>query len=195
MENLMQPVLNALECRKGPAIVVIDGMCGSGKTTLAEALAARLHLPVVHMDDFFLPFDLRTRERLSQPGGNVHYERFAREVLPFLAQQKVFRYRKFHCSNGVYSWEECPAEKGCIVEGSYSLHPAFQASWQEIQAVTVFLSVAPDEQLKRLEKRNPDLMDAFQSRWIPMETNYFETFRPAEKAHIHLHSLSLEQNL
>ena len=32
------------------------------------------------MDDFFLPMELRTAERLEEPGGNVHYERFSAEV-------------------------------------------------------------------------------------------------------------------
>ena len=58
-----------------PAVVAIDGRCGSGKTSLAALIAALFPCNVFHMDDFFLPPALRTPERLSQPGGNVDRER------------------------------------------------------------------------------------------------------------------------
>lgn len=39
----------------GPALLAIDGRCGSGKTTLADWLAQQLGYRVVHIDDFYLP--------------------------------------------------------------------------------------------------------------------------------------------
>ncbi|MCL1877401.1 MAG: hypothetical protein FWF80_00945, partial [Defluviitaleaceae bacterium] len=65
-------------------VIAIDGRSASGKTTLASELAAQTGASVIHMDDFFLPQDLRTEERLNTPGGNVHHERFASEVLPHI---------------------------------------------------------------------------------------------------------------
>ena len=66
-------------------ILAIDGCSASGKTTLAQRLAERFSGDVVHMDDFFLPLSLRTPERLAEPGGNVHYERFLEQiVIPLL---------------------------------------------------------------------------------------------------------------
>ena len=62
-------------------VVGIDGMAAAGKTTLAAELADKFCGEVIHMDDFFLPFELRTAERLKEPGGNVHYERFIDEVV------------------------------------------------------------------------------------------------------------------
>ena len=62
-------------------LLAIDGMSGSGKTTLAHHLAQKFHAQVFHMDDFFLPLEMRTPERLQQSGGNVHYERFLETVL------------------------------------------------------------------------------------------------------------------
>ena len=41
--------------QKGRAVVAIDGRCGSGKTTVAALLAARLDCTVLHADDFFGP--------------------------------------------------------------------------------------------------------------------------------------------
>lgn len=64
-----------------PLLVAIDGRSASGKTTLVNALAEQFHTSVVHMDDFFLPVELRTPERFAMPGGNVHFERFQEEFL------------------------------------------------------------------------------------------------------------------
>ena len=50
-----------------PYILAIDGRCASGKTTLANELSQSLSCNVVHMDDFYLPFALRTPERMAQP--------------------------------------------------------------------------------------------------------------------------------
>lgn len=188
MNNLVQPVVQAWETMGRPGVIVVDGKCGSGKTTLANALAEEWQAPVIRMDDFFLPFALRTPDRLAQPGGNVHYERFAEEVLPFVGRADAFAYRKFHCSDGSFSELICPAAKVRIVEGSYSLHPAFETVWQALGALTVFLSVKEEEQLRRLSRRDPELLESFRSRWIPMENRYFEAFQVAKKAHLCLES-------
>lgn len=62
-------------------ILGIDGPCGSGKTTLANHIANLYDVDVIHLDDFFLPLELRTSSRLSEIGGNVHYERFYTQVI------------------------------------------------------------------------------------------------------------------
>ena len=59
----------------GHALLAIDGRCGSGKSTLAAHMAQVFGCPVFHMDDFFLPPELRTPERLAQPGENVQIGR------------------------------------------------------------------------------------------------------------------------
>ncbi len=68
-QDMVQVLLSALEKKPEAKVIVIDGMCGSGKSTLAAALGKQMVGEVIHMDDFFLPFDLRTKERLSAPGG------------------------------------------------------------------------------------------------------------------------------
>jgi len=78
----------------GCGVIAMDGRAAAGKTTLAEELAVTLGGAVVHMDDFFLPGELRTPERLAAPGGNVHAERFVEEVLPYLRRGEAFRYRR-----------------------------------------------------------------------------------------------------
>ena len=78
------------------------------------------------MDHFFLPPALRSTNRLLEPGGNVHYERFMEEVLPFIRNKETFSYRKFDCSLMEYNGEITVSNTNLrIVEGSYSHHPLF----------------------------------------------------------------------
>ena len=86
MKQIVDTVLAKLHKNtKHPFLIAIDGMCGSGKTTLANYLAKELNASLFHMDDFFLQPHQRTPERLADPGGNVDYERFKAEVLNHVA--------------------------------------------------------------------------------------------------------------
>ena len=78
--------------------LAIDGLCGSGKSTLGALLASVYDCNLFHADDFYLPKELRTPERYAAPGGNVHWERIRSEILEPLKTGKPFSYRKFDCS-------------------------------------------------------------------------------------------------
>lgn len=157
------------------AVVAIDGRCGSGKSTLAAKLEKELGLPVVHMDHFFLRPEQRTRERLARAGGNIDYERFLDEVLNPLAAGEAPVYRPYSCQTGELgapiALKPAPV---VIVEGSYSCHPALWDSYRR----RVFLTVDPEEQLRRIECRNGrEQLENFQKKWIPMEEQYFSAFQ------------------
>ena len=139
-----------------------------------------LDAEVVHVDDFFLPPALRTPERLSEAGGNIHYERFIKEVIPFVGGDEGFFYGKFDCSVMSMNGErEIKPSKWRIVEGSYSRHPKFGC----YADFTVFCSVSPEEQMKRIIARNGEwFAEKFKNEWIPMEERYFEAFNIREEA-------------
>lgn len=155
-------------------IVAIDGRCGSGKTTLAARLEKDLRCAVYHMDDFFPRPEQRTEERLSQPGENVDHERFLEEVLLPLQGTRPVTYRPYLCA-----WQQLgepvtvAPNRLTIVEGSYSCHPAL---W-DYYDLRVFLTVDPEEQLRRIEKRSgPEKVRQFRDRWIPFEEAYFRAY-------------------
>lgn len=177
------PILQAIvHMPQGSKIVALDGRCASGKTTLAEQLEKVTGAGVVHMDDFFLPPELRAEDRLAELGGNVHYERFMEEVLTPLKNPQAFRYRNFDCSRMEFG-AECEVREGNlrIVEGAYSCHPVFG----EYMGLRVFCDVEPKEQLERIEQRNgPEMLKSFRDRWIPMEEQYFQHFRIREQAEL-----------
>lgn len=126
------------------------------------------------MDDFFLPVSLRTQERLAQPGGNVDYERFRKEVLEPVSKGGTVCLRPFDCSTGQISLpvEVAPANIA-IVEGSYAMHPALSDYYNG----SIFLTCSPEEQLRRLAVReDPAMLPRFINEWIPLEERYFSFF-------------------
>lgn len=155
-------------------IIAIDGRCAAGKTTLAAWLAERLDGDVIHMDDFFLPIELRTVERREEPGGNVHYERFRAEVLPGLKERVPFSYQRFDCSRMELGRLIPVKNKGIvIVEGAYSCHPVLG----DYMDRKVFMDIDRKLQEERILLRNgKDRLQDFREKWIPMEEAYFTAF-------------------
>ena len=178
------PLLQRLNDQPDVRVIAIDGRAASGKTTKAALLSEVLDAPVIHMDDFFLPPALRTPERLAQPGGNVHYERFAEEVLPGLHAGEDFSYRVFDCSRMDYTGgRHIPAAPVRIVEGSYAHHPAL-GNYADMR---VFSTVDELPQMGRILLRNGEKMaEMFRTRWIPMEEAYFAAFGIREQAELTL---------
>lgn len=183
LENFIDllPVIEKLH--GGRNLIVIDGPCGSGKSTLGRALAGmEWHEPLM-MDDFFLPFDKRTEERLAQPGGNVDYERFREEILLHL-DDGLLAYNRYDCATGTLVRKQTRVEEVGVIEGSYSHHPSFDDLYRERNALRVYVDVDEEEQLRRIRKRNPDMADRFREVWIPLEKRYFEAYDIKDRADV-----------
>jgi uridine kinase len=163
-------------------IIAIDGRAASGKTMLAESLSEALGASIIHLDDFFLPSEMRTEERLSEPGGNVHYERFKREIIDKLQSRDDIVYRRFDCTSMSFGeTKRISRTPVIIIEGSYAHHPYFG----DYANLKIFKSVNAVEQMERIMLRNGCLHgQIFKDKWIPMEEKYFNTFQIIEKADI-----------
>lgn len=172
----------ALKGTKTPLLVAVDGMCGSGKTTMGQALQELYGCNLFHMDDFFLRMEQRNPQRYAQAGGNVDYERFLEEVLkPLLAEpHRPFRYQVFDCSRwSLGRFVEVEPCRLNIIEGAYSQHPYFG----EVYDLRFFCEISSREQLRRIRIRNgEEKLKRFREEWIPMENRYFEAFGIREKS-------------
>lgn len=168
--------------KKSNAVIAIDGCCASGKTTLAQTLAENSGAQIIHTDDFFLPFEMRTAERLSLPGGNIHFERFADEVINGIKNGEPFEYRIFNCKIGGYDGTKIvDPSKPIIIEGAYSLRPEFS----DIYDYKIFMTVDEEIQIDRIIKRNgTEALEIFKSKWIPLENKYFDYFSIANQCDI-----------
>lgn len=180
---------------QGRAVAAIDGNAAAGKSTLAARIAAffapQYSVNVFHMDDFFLPGALRTAERLAEPGGNVHYERFQDEVLAGVASGAPFSYGVFDCGRMAVT-RRVAVEPAALtlVEGAYSMHPRFGTPY----SLRVFLRATPETQRARILARNGAAMLArFESIWIPMENAYFSAFRIPEQCDFVLHAEDMNE--
>lgn len=163
-------------------IIAIDGRCGSGKTTFAGILKQEFDINVFHMDDFFLPFEMKTKERHSEPGGNVHYERFNKEVLaPLLRGERVVHQPYNPQIRGLEEPIYTNPKKLTIIEGSYSLHPLLQEHYD----LKVFLTINKEKQLERIRNRNgAEKLQDFIAKWIPMEELYFSELNIIERCQL-----------
>lgn len=173
----MLPLLTAIDRKMAagkPILVALEGGSASGKTTLGEKLRGIYDCPVLHMDDFFLQSHQRTAHRLSTPGGNVDHERFLTEVLLPCRSGKTVHYRRWDCrSQSLQPPVDIPPAPLTIVEGAYSCHPALREHYD----LTVYLSISPALQRRRVEQRNtPDFQQRFFNTWIPLEQRYFDAF-------------------
>lgn len=159
----------------GAVTIAIDGNCGAGKSTGAARMAEIFDCNVFHADDFFLPQEKRTAERMAEIGGNMERERLQGEILEKLKSGREFCYRPFDCSS-MSPGEEIAVKpkKINIIEGSYSMHPQLRRYYD----ISVFITVAPQEQERRIAQRNGEkMLQRFKKEWIPRENAYFEQMK------------------
>lgn len=165
--------------KKNPALLAIDGRCGSGKSTLARWLGEELECDIIHMDDFYLPTEMRKGNWMKVPGGNMDFSRLLHEVLEPWRQGTLRQYRPFVCRTGRYQESVILRQSSLtIVEGSYSHHPMVREFYDK----TVFLTCTLEEQTRRLQQREGERVSNFQRIWIPLEERYFSTYRIAEQS-------------
>ena len=174
--------IGAILLEKGRCVIAADGRSASGKSSFAALMSETFGADVVHMDDFFLPIELRKTERFSTPGGNVHYERFNEEVSEKLNSGDKFQYNVFDCSKMALSgFRTVGSSNIIIVDGAYSLHPKITAKYD----LKLFFDIESGEQIKRILKRNGEnMLKNFTSRWIPLENEYIESYDIADKCDI-----------
>lgn len=181
IDKIHEKIATLLET-KDSVLIAIDGNCGAGKSTLGSELMDYFNGNLFHMDDFYLTPDLRTRDRALEPGGNVDYVRFKKEVLDQLIKELPFDYDLYECSNQEFhnSGRIIP-KKVNIIEGSYSLHPTLIDSYD----FKIYLEIPKQVQENRIMKRNgPIVFEQFKSTWIPLENFYFQTLKIKEKSDI-----------
>ncbi|MBE6090531.1 MAG: uridine kinase [Clostridium beijerinckii] len=172
-------------------VIAIDGRCGGGKSSLGAMLAEEFDCSLFHMDDFFLPPRMKTKERLAEPGGNVHYERFEEEILKPLKNNEPAVYRKYLCNKGELSQPIKVEPKNLtIVEGSYSLHPTLRDYYD----YKIFITIDSKVQHDRILKRNgEEKLQDFINKWIPLEEHYFTELDIENKCDIIFDTTNIER--
>lgn len=181
IDEQFSPLLEKIEelLKKGNVVLAIDGGSASGKTTLADKISRIFDGTVFHTDDFYLPTDRRTQDRLQEPGGTMDRERLLCEVLHPLIFKKDVLYRPYDCKSNQYKEPTVVAPKRLvIIEGAYSMHPVV-ASYYDF---SIFLDIDKETQKKRILNRNTsDKASRFFEEWIPREDIYFKKTRVKDR--------------
>ena len=170
------PLLSEIDrfCEKNlVCFVAIDGNACSGKSTVARRLQE--YYPdscIIHCDDFFLPKEKRSQERLDEIAGNVHYERLE-DVLKKAKINQPFVYERYDCSSDTYQKVAFTPKRLVIVEGTYAL----RENLKDFYDVKCRLTIKKDTQQARLVARNPMLMKQFNDVWLPQEERYFQNYK------------------
>lgn len=182
-EKIINEILKRVES-KNPLLIAIDGRCASGKTTMGESLKQELFMKgkkstLIHIDEFFLRPEQRTKERLSTAGENIDHERFLEKVLIPIKENKEIKYQPFDCSVfALVDEKTVKKEDIIIIEGSYSLNKNLIPYYD----LKIFMTSTLETRKKRILKRNGEkMLQTFLNRWIPMEEMYFEAYNIESK--------------
>ena len=179
--DALAPLTERIVWADKPLVIALDGFCASGKTTLAAELADRYGARVIHTDDFYLPLEMRSEERYAQPGGTIHYERLKAEVVDRLGEPYLTYGVFSHEVMGIVRPVTLPLADITVIEGAYASHPYFG----DYAAVRLFMETDPDEQRRRILRRNgPERLKLFEERWIPYECRYEAAFGIRSRADI-----------
>ncbi len=173
-EQEVRELISGMKAPGRRLLVTLDGPCATGKTTLAASLASALQGLVLHTDDFVVPHEMKTPERLAHPGGNCDEERLAGEVLSPWAKGLPVRFRRYDCKKArFHPEEELPPCSLLILEGSYCNLPLLRS----FAHIRLFLTAPWDVRLSRLrERESPASLQMFMDRWIPLEDAYFAAY-------------------
>jgi uridine kinase len=146
------------------ALVAVDGVDGSGKTTLADGLAAAVTSRTVSrlsVDDFLRPEEERYRRGRDSPEGCY------RDSHDLAALRRTLRRRA--------------GDAVVVVDGVFLLRPELDVEWD----LTVHLQVPDEEVLRRaLVRDGPDAAPRYRSRYLPAQRLYEAECRPADRADV-----------
>ena len=165
-------------------IVAIDGAGGSGKTTLAAAVAGQLDdCVVVHGDDFYRPMPEPERRQLDDEQGYRRYfdwERLYTEVLVPLRAGRTARHQAYDWATGQLGlWRDTVAGGVVIVEGVYSARPELAHAYD----LTVIVDTPRETCLRRIRDRAENSAEWIR-RWRAAEDYYLRTTRPRSRVDV-----------
>jgi len=149
-------------------LVCVDGPAGSGKTTLAAALADAAGAPVVHMDDLYPGWDGLPRVTDQLEG-----------LLRPLSAGRAGRYRRYDWHRGAFAEEvEVPPAELLVLEGVGSGSRVVA----DLVTVLVWVEAPYDLRMRRGLERDGDAFAPYWHAWAEAEREHFATEGTRDRA-------------
>jgi uridine kinase len=182
-----------------PVRVAIDGPDAAGKSTLADELAEALRptgreLIRASIDGFHRPRSERHRRGADSPRGyyddSFDYAALRRTLLAPLGPGGDRRHRRVVFDFRADAYVDDPARVAAadavlLFDGVFLLRPGLRDAWD----FTVFVSVEPDESLRRALERDAALFGSlaeverrYRTRYLPGQAIYLDEARPLDRA-------------
>ncbi len=165
----LEAVTTALRGSRGTRWIGVDGLGGSGKTTLAARIERALPgAVVVHIDDFARP-DVQGWER----------DRFVEQVLRPLLAGRPARYQRWDWPTDTGAeWHEIAAGVPVVVEGVSSTDVRLGVPWD----FTIWVEAPYEVRLARaIERDGEAMLDRWLTDWMPSEDAYEAEQRPQDR--------------
>lgn len=170
-------ILATARTRPGPLVVAIDGRSGTGKSTLARALADRLAATVIEGDDFYVGgTGIEGDPPQSRAARCIDWQS-QRRVLSALRAGQAASYHAFDWDafDGSLSPEStwvAPA-RVLILEGAYSARPELR----DLLDVTILATVPKTVREARLLEREGEI-GPWERQWHEAEDWYYAHAAP-----------------
>lgn len=174
ISEIITKIKSIQEIKEGPIIVAIDGVGGSGKTTLAEALIKNLkNTIIVQLDDFYSPV-------LKKPD----LKRLENQVLIPLRNGQKAKFQLYEWkTNALSDWKIILPEGIIVVEGVFSLDKEL-INYYDLKIWVEYPSELGFERgvQRDIKKDGVDSSEKWKDVWMPQEEKYKNEQEPEKKA-------------
>ena len=162
-QNLLQEI-NSIK-NETTVLIAIDGVAGSGKTTLAHKLAEDLtESSVVHMDDLYDGWNNPLSQKLTA--------RVISQLLEPLSKQLPVSYQKFDWRlNRFTDFKTIPLSKYFILEGVGAAQREFRPYINKI----IWIECDPNLGLRRVLDRDGEQVEQEMIKFLIDQNNHFLT--------------------
>ena len=194
VREIVDTILEGLPVNRR-ALIAIDGVDGSGKSTFAAAIARQVTgrpVVLIHVDNFLNPSAIRHRLGRISPQGffadTYDYAALGRLVLQPLGPTGtgIISLKSFDSARDAVApsqSEKVPADALVIFEGMFLHRDGLPDIWDR----SVFLDVPFAETARRMAARdgsNPDPEYASMRRYVEGQRIYFRSARPWTRANL-----------
>lgn len=152
-----------------PAITLVDGRSGAGKTVFATALAAEQNATLLSIDDAYPGWD----------GLDAGSWFIYRDVIEAIAEGRPARFRRWDWKSYSFGdWVDVPMDKDLIIEGC----GAIRQESALLATKSVWLEAPEEVRVRRALARDGEAYAPLWRRWALQEERFLALHRSAEIA-------------